>query len=123
MDGAILVVSATDGQMPQTREHVLLAKQVGVQRLVVFINKADMVDDEMLDLVELEIRDLLNNFNFQGDDTPVIRGSALCALEVGEPGSSVCESLTSTFDLIKDKRAEDIGAAAIMKLMDAVDAW
>lgn len=82
MDGAILVVSATDGQMPQTREHVLLAKQVGVQKLVVFINKADMVDEEMMDLVEMEIRDLLNHYGFEGDDTPVIRGSALCALEV-----------------------------------------
>ncbi len=87
MDGAILVVAATDGQMPQTREHVLLAKQVGVQRLVVFINKADVVDDEMLDLVELEIRDLLTSYGYQGDDTPVIRGSALCALEVGGRGN------------------------------------
>ncbi|MDR0406907.1 MAG: elongation factor Tu [Holosporales bacterium] len=82
MDGAILVVSGTDGAMPQTREHILLARQVGVPALVVFINKVDMVDDpEMLDLVEMEIRDLLTKYDFPGDDIPVVRGSALCALE------------------------------------------
>ena len=82
MDGAILVVSAADGPMPQTREHVLLARQVNVPALVVFMNKVDMVDDpELLDLVEMEVRDLLNKYNFPGDDTPIVRGSALKALE------------------------------------------
>src|SRR5947209_12373546 len=85
MDGAILVVSAADGPMPQTREHVLLARQVEVPSMVVFLNKVDMVDDEeLLDLVELEVRDLLNKYEFPGDDVPVIRGSALKALE-GDP--------------------------------------
>ena len=81
MDGAILVVAATDGPMPQTREHILLAKQVGVPRMVVFMNKVDMVDDpELLDLVEMEVRELLNFYGFEGDDTPIIRGSALGGL-------------------------------------------
>ena len=78
MDGAILVVAATDGPMPQTREHILLARQVGVPKIVVFMNKCDMVDDEeLLDLVEMEIRELLNEYDFDGDNTPIIRGSAL----------------------------------------------
>ena len=82
MDGAILVVSAADGPMPQTREHILLARQVGVPYIVVFLNKADMVDDaELLELVELEVRELLTKYKFPGDDTPIIRGSALKALE------------------------------------------
>ena len=82
MDGAILVVSAADGPMPQTREHILLARQVGVPYIVVFMNKCDQVDDEeLLDLVEMEIRELLNEYEFAGDDTPIIRGSALAALE------------------------------------------
>jgi len=99
MDGAILVVSAADGPMPQTREHILLAKQVGVPYIVVFMNKVDMVDDkELLDLVEMEIRELLTKYGFPGDDTPVIRGSALAALE-GKPE----------------------GVAQINELMDAVD--
>ena len=85
MDGAILVVAATDGPMPQTNEHVLLAKQVNVPKMVVFLNKCDMVDDEeLLDLVEMEVRDLLTKYDFDGDNTPVIRGSALGALN-GEP--------------------------------------
>ena len=85
MDGAILVIAATDGPMAQTREHILLARQVGVPKMVVFMNKCDMVDDpELLDLVEMEIRDLLNEYGYEGDDTPVIRGSALKALE-GDP--------------------------------------
>ncbi len=85
MDGAILVIAATDGPMAQTREHILLARQVGVPKMVVFMNKCDMVDDpELLDLVEMEIRDLLNEYGFEGDDTPIIRGSALKALE-GDP--------------------------------------
>ncbi len=98
MDGAILVVSAADGPMPQTREHVLLARQVGVPYIVVFMNKCDMVDDEeLLDLVELELQDLLSSFEFPGDEIPIIRGSALEALESGEPesewGSKIVELL------------------------------
>jgi elongation factor Tu len=102
MDGAILVVSAADGPMPQTREHILLARQVGVPALVVFMNKVDMVDDpELLDLVELEVRELLSSYQFPGDDIPVIRGSALAALEGKTP---------------------EIGHDAILRLMEAVDA-
>ncbi len=101
MDGAILVVSATDGPMPQTREHILLSRQVGVPRMVVFINKCDMVDDpELLDLVEMEVRELLTEYGFDGDNTPIIRGSALKALE-------------------GDAKYEE----AIHELMDAVDTW
>nr|MDA8232524.1 elongation factor Tu [Magnetospirillum sp.] len=86
MDGAILVVSAADGPMPQTREHILLARQVGVPALVVFMNKVDMVDDpELLDLVELEVRELLSSYDFPGDEIPIVKGSALCALEDREP--------------------------------------
>ena len=82
MDGAILVVAASDGPMPQTREHILLARQVGVKYIVVYLNKCDMVDDEeLIDLVEMEVRELLNEYGFDGDETPVIRGSALKALE------------------------------------------
>jgi len=103
MDGAILVVSAADGPMPQTREHILLARQVGVPYIVVFMNKVDMVDDaELLDLVELEVRELLSKYEFPGDDIPVIRGSALKALE-GDPG--------------------ELGMVAIQKLMEALDAY
>jgi elongation factor Tu len=103
MDGAILVVSATDGPMPQTREHILLARQVGVPALVVFMNKCDQVDDpELLDLVEMEIRELLSSYEFPGDDIPVIRGSALCALEGNNP---------------------ELGEQAITKLMEAVDSY
>jgi elongation factor Tu len=88
MDGAILVVSAADGPMPQTREHILLARQVGVPSIVVFMNKCDMVDDpELLDLVELELRELLSSYDFPGDEIPIIRGSALKALESGDPAS------------------------------------
>ena len=89
MDGAILVVSAADGAMPQTREHILLARQVGVPYIVVFMNKVDMVDDEeLLDLVELELRELLGKYEFPGDDIPIVRGSALQALESGDPSAS-----------------------------------
>jgi elongation factor Tu len=102
MDGAILVVSAADGPMPQTREHILLARQVGVPAIVVYLNKVDMVDDpELLDLVELEVRELLSKYNFPGDKIPIVRGSALMALE--------------------DKKPE-LGKESILKLMDAVDA-
>ncbi len=103
MDGAILVVSAADGPMPQTREHILLARQVGVPYIVVYMNKADMVDDaELLELVEMEVRELLDKYNFPGDDTPVIVGSALKALE-GD--------------------MSDIGVASIVKLVDAMDSY
>src|SRR6202050_1178197 len=102
MDGAILVVSAADGPMPQTREHILLARQVGVPAIVVFLNKCDMVEDpELLELVELEVRELLNKYKFPGDTIPIIHGSALCALEGKNP---------------------TLGHDAILKLMDAVDA-
>jgi elongation factor Tu len=104
MDGAILVVSAADGPMPQTREHILLARQVGVPAMVVFMNKCDMVDDEeLLDLVELEIRELLASYDFPGDDIPVVRGSALKALESEDP--------------------EGPWGSKIMELMDAVDTY
>lgn len=103
MDGAILVVSAADGPMPQTREHIVLARQVGVPYIVVFLNKADMVDDEeLLELVEMEVRELLSSYDFPGDDTPVIRGSALKALE-GD--------------------TSDIGEPAILKLVETLDAY
>lgn len=96
MDGAILVVSASDGPMPQTREHILLSRQVGVPKIVVFMNKCDMVDDkELLDLVEMEVRELLTQYKFPGDDTPIIQGSALKALESADPnsdwGKKICE--------------------------------
>ena len=101
MDGAILVVAATDGPMPQTREHVLLARQVNVPAIVVFMNKVDMVDDpELLDLVELEIRELLSKYGFPGDDVPIIRGSALKALECG-CGKEDCEWCGKIWELIK----------------------
>ena len=99
MDGAILVVSATDGPMPQTREHILLARQVGVPSIVVFLNKCDMVDDvELIDLVEAEVRELLKKYNFPGDETPVIRGSALKAVEATSPDD---EALKPIMELVK----------------------
>jgi elongation factor Tu len=99
MDGAILVVAATDGPMPQTREHILLARQVGVPAMVVFMNKVDAVDDpELLDLVELEVRDLLSKYEFPGDEIPVIRGSALGALNGEEPWEKVVEELMASVD-------------------------
>src|ERR671926_64303 len=103
MDGAILVVSAADGPMPQTREHILLARQVGVPALVVYLNKVDMVDDpELLELVELEVRELLSKYDFPGDDIPIVKGSALCALEDREP---------------------KIGKESVLELMKAVDSY
>ncbi|KAJ5161482.1 Elongation factor Tu [Penicillium capsulatum] len=103
MDGAIVVVAASDGQMPQTREHLLLARQVGVQKIVVFVNKVDAVEDpEMLELVELEMRELLSTYGFEGEETPIIFGSALCALEARRP---------------------EIGTEKIDELMTAVDTW
>ena len=101
MDGAILVVSAADGPMPQTREHILLAKQVNVPYIVVFMNKVDMVDDpELLELVELEVRELLSSYGFPGDDTPVIQGSALKALESGDPESEWGKKITELMDAL-----------------------
>ncbi|MGW8175305.1 MAG: elongation factor Tu [Stenotrophomonas sp.] len=103
MDGAILVCSAADGPMPQTREHILLSRQVGVPYIVVFLNKADMVDDaELLELVEMEVRELLSKYDFPGDDTPIIAGSARLALEGDQ---------------------SDIGVPAMLKLVDALDSW
>jgi len=103
MDGAILVVSAADGPMPQTREHILLARQVGVPYIVVFLNKCDQVDDEeLLELVEMEVRELLNDYEFPGDDTPLVKGSALKALEGDE---------------------SDIGVPAVLKLLDEMDSY
>jgi elongation factor Tu len=102
MDGAILVVSAADGPMPQTREHILLARQVGVPALVVFLNKMDIADPELVELVELEVRDLLTSYNFPGDDIPIIKGSAVCALDDKQP---------------------EIGEQAVLELMAAVDAY
>ncbi|EQD73258.1 translation elongation factor Tu, partial [mine drainage metagenome] len=112
MDGAILVVSAADGPMPQTREHILLARQVGVPYMVVYLNKVDMVDDaELLELVELEVRDLLSKYEFPGDQTPVVRGSALKALEgvSGEQGVGSIEKLVEVMDayLPEPKRLVD----------------
>lgn len=102
MDGAILVVSAADGPMPQTKEHVLLARQVGVPYIVVFLNKCDQVDDpELLDLVDLEVRDLLNKYEFPGDTTPIIRGSALKAMESGGTGPD-CEAITKLVQALDD---------------------
>ncbi len=101
MDGAILVVSAADGPMPQTREHILLARQVNVPYIVVFMNKCDMVDDEeLLELVELEVRELLSEYDFPGDDIPVIQGSALKALESGDPESEWGQKITELMDAI-----------------------
>src|SRR5579864_3140170 len=101
MDGAILVVAATDGPMPQTREHILLARQVGVPYIVVFMNKVDAVDDpELLDLVELEVRELLKSYQFPGDDIPVIRGSALKALEAGDPNSEWGKKIGALLDAL-----------------------
>ena len=103
MDGAIIVVSATDGQMPQTREHLLLARQVGIKKLVVFINKVDMVEDQdLLELVDMEMRDLLSTYNFDGENTPIIMGSALAALEGRNP---------------------EIGGDRIKELLQACDDW
>jgi elongation factor Tu len=102
MDGAILVVSATDGPMPQTREHILLARQVGVPALVVYLNKCDIADPELLELVEMELRELLSSYGFPGDDIPIIQGSAVCALNDTQP---------------------ELGEQSILKLMEAVDTY
>ncbi|HHY81701.1 MAG TPA: elongation factor Tu, partial [Clostridiales bacterium] len=109
MDGAILVVSAADGPMPQTREHILLARQVGVPYIVVYMNKTDMVDDEeLLELVELEVRELLNEYEFPGDDIPIVKGSALKALEAAQSGADV---------------TTDPWCKSIFELMEAIDSY
>ena len=122
MDGAILVVSAADGPMPQTREHILLARQVGVPRMVVFMNKVDMVDDpELLDLVELEVRELLSQYQFPGDDIPIIRGSALKALESGEPGTDdtkYIDELMEALDTYFPEPERDIDKPFLMSIED-----
>jgi elongation factor Tu len=122
MDGAVLVVSAADGPMPQTREHVLLARQVNVPYIVVFLNKVDMVDDpELLELVELEVRDLLNEYEFPGDDLPVIKGSALKALESGEPGAEetkCVDELLEALDTYIPEPKRDIDKPFLMPVED-----
>jgi elongation factor Tu len=119
MDGAILVVSAADGPMPQTREHVLLARQVGVPSIVVFLNKADMVDDEeLLELVELEVRELLSSYDFPGDDIPVIRGSALRALEGDEAWEQSIVDLMAAVDDYIPEPARDIDKPFLMPIED-----
>jgi elongation factor Tu len=122
MDGAILVVSAADGPMPQTREHILLAKQVNVPYIVVFMNKVDMVDDpELLELVELEVRELLSSYDFPGDDTPVIKGSALKALESGDPASEqgkVIQELLDALDSYIPQPKREIDKPFLMPVED-----
>ena len=119
MDGAILVVAATDGPMPQTREHVLLARQVGVPSIVVALNKADMVDDEeILELVELEVRELLNEYEFPGDDTPVIRVSALKALEGDEKWAESIVELMNAVDTFLPEPTRDIDKPFLMPIED-----
>jgi elongation factor Tu len=119
MDGAILVVSATDGPMPQTREHILLARQVGVPKMVVFINKTDMVDDaELLDLVEMEVRELLNEYEFDGNNTPIIRGSALKALEGDSEGEKAIRELIAAVDTWIDTPVRDTDKPFLMSVED-----
>jgi len=122
MDGAILVVSAADGPMPQTREHILLARQVNVPYIVVFLNKVDMVDDEeLLELVELEVRELLSEYDFPGDDLPVVMGSALKALENGEPGNDDTKCIDELMDAIDNYIPEplrDIDKPFLMPVED-----
>jgi len=119
MDGAILVIAATDGPMAQTREHILLSRQVGVPRMVVFMNKCDMVDDEeLLDLVEMEIRELLNEYGFEGDDTPIIRGSALKALEGDAAWTSKIDELMDAVDTWIETPARDIDKPFLMPIED-----
>ncbi len=119
MDGAILVVAATDGVMPQTREHILLARQVGVPSLVVFMNKVDMVDDEeLLDLVELEVRELLSSYEFPGDDLPVVRGSALKALEGDEQYTATVDELMAAVDDYVPLPVRDVDKPFLMPIED-----
>jgi elongation factor Tu len=119
MDGAILVVSAADGPMPQTREHVLLARQVNVPYIVVFLNKVDMVDDEeLLELVEVEVRELLSKYEFPGDDVPVIKGSALKALEGDDAGKQAIYELTDALDNYIPEPVRDLDKAFQMPVED-----
>jgi len=116
MDGAIIVVSATDGQMPQTREHLLLARQVGIKKLVVFINKVDQISDpEMLELVDMEMRELLSTYEFDGENTPIIMGSALAALEGrdNETGANKVLELTKACDEWLDQPSREFFASLI----------
>ncbi|WP_256091542.1 GTP-binding protein, partial [Candidatus Thiosymbion oneisti] len=121
MDGAVLVVSAADGPMPQTREHILLARQVGVPYIVVYLNKADMVDDEeLLELVEMEVRELLDSYEFPGDDTPIITGSALKALEgeASAQGTQSIEQLIAAMDSYIPEPERDIDQPYLMPIED-----
>ncbi len=124
MDGAILVVSAADGPMPQTREHILLARQVGVPAIVVFLNKVDTVDDpELLDLVELEIRELLDKYDFPGDDTPVVRGAALAAVSAESPDSEEAKCIQELMDAIDSFVPEPVRAVDQPFLMPIEDVF
>ena len=119
MDGAILVVSATDGPMPQTREHILLARQVGVPKIVVFMNKCDQVDDpELLDLVEMEIRELLTEYNYDGENCPIIKGSALKALEGNEKDVQAIKDLMAAVDSYIDVPVRDVDKPFLMSIED-----
>lgn len=119
MDGAILVVAATDGPMPQTREHILLSRQVGVPYIIVFLNKCDMVDDEeLIDLVEMEVRELLNEYDFPGDDTPVIRGSALKALEGDPKWTPAIDELMEAVDTYIPTPTRDVDKPFLMPVED-----
>src|SRR5918998_1489459 len=121
MDGAILVVSAADGPMPQTREHILLARQVNVPYVVVFLNKVDMVDDEeIIELVEEEVKDLLNEYDFPGDDTPIIKGSALRALEGDEDAKAAILELASTLDSYIPEPTRDLDKPFLMPIEDVM---
>jgi elongation factor Tu len=124
MDGAILVVAATDGPMPQTREHILLARQVGVPSMVVFLNKVDAVDDpELLELVELEVRDLLNKYDFPGDETPIIRGSALKAMETEGKDDTACKAIDELLDALDNYVPEPVRATDKPFLMPIEDVF
>ena len=119
MDGAILVVSAADGPMPQTREHILLARQVGVQHIVVFLNKSDQVDDaELIELVEMEVRDLLTEYEFPGDDTPIITGSALKALEGDAENVEKIKELVSSLDSFIPEPVRELDKPFLMPIED-----
>ena len=119
MDGSILVVAATDGPMPQTREHILLSRQVGVPYIIVFLNKCDMVDDEeLIDLVEMEVRELLNEYDFPGDDTPIIRGSALKALEGDPKWTPAIQELLDTMDSYIPDPVRDTDKPFLMPVED-----
>lgn len=126
LDGAIIVVSATDGQMPQTREHLLLARQVGIKKLVVFINKVDQVDDpEMLELVEMEMRELLSQYGYEGEETPIVMGSALAALEGRDPerGTKKIEELMAKADEWLDVPQRESGLSQFLCSLPTGDVY